>query len=268
MQFNVNNRSNIPNIQKTINGLSKIFKRNKKIESIRPAPKRPARRTTVVKPLTLVQTPFIIQSRQGFPVHPAPYFEGQPIDFVGELHTLKRDHENFMFTIFANNFIPVSIKFQSHMLIGIWIGGSTNLMYIIDPNGNGVNLNNIYSGRSFQFPPIGELVNPLYNTIASILKPLGYNLRFYTGTPIICPRGSPANCTYRSVMIMMGFMASPMLDLKEALEYANYLAVEKFPKVKNLIEKVFTDESNTEQFFKNFMATIQKKNIQNSFFSV
>ena len=268
MQFNVDNRSSIPNIQRTIDELSKMFKRRKKTESSRPNPRRPAIKTTVVKSLALVDTPFIIQSRDGFPIQPAPYFEGVSIEFVRKLDSLKRLHENFMFVIIANNFVPNSSTFQSHMFVGLWMGGVENIMYIIDPNGNGVHLNNIYSGRQFAFPRIGDLVNPLYNTISAILKPQGYHLRFYTGAPIICPRGSPANCTYRSVMIMIGLMASDMLDLKEALEYANYLAVEQFTKVKTLSMKAFTSEANTEQFFKNFVQTLQRKNIQNSFFSV
>jgi len=173
-----------------------------------------------------------------------------------------------MFAIIANNFVPNSTTFQSHMFVGLWIGGTTNVMYIIDPNGNGTHLNNIYSGRQFTFPRIGELVNPLYNTISAILKPQGYHLRFYTGTPVICPVGSPANCTYRSVMIMLGLLASPMLDIKEALEYANYMAVEKFSEVKTLTMKAFTNEADLNNFLKNFSSTLQRKNIQNSFFSV
>lgn len=268
MQFNVDNRSSIPNIQRTIEGLSKLFKRSKKTESHRTNPKRPAIKTTVVKPLVLVKKPFIIRSREGFPIHPAPYFEGRDIDFIKELQSLKREHENFMFVIIANNFVPNSSQFQSHMFVGLWIGGTTKVMYIIDPNGNGVHLNNIYSGRQFAFPRVGDLVNPLYNTISAILKPQGYHMRFYTGTPIVCPRGSPSNCTYRSVMVMMGLMASPMLDIKEALEYANYLSVEKFPKVKTLTMKAFSNGENISNFFNFFMKTLQRKNIQNSFFSV
>ena len=268
MQFNLDNRSTISNMQKTIEGLSKILKRRKKTESRRTNPKRPAIKTTIVKPLVLVDTPFIIQSRDGFPIHPAPYFGGRPIDFISKLDYLKRTHENFMFAIIANNFVPNSTTFQSHMFVGLWLGGTTNVMYIIDPNGNGIHLNNIYSGRQFAFPRIGDLVNPLYNTISAIFKPQGYKLRFYTGTPIICPRGSPANCTYRAVMVMIGLISSDMLDLKESLEYAHYLAFEKFTKVKTLTMKAFTNEANTEIFFKNFVKTLQRKNIQNSFFSV
>lgn len=268
MQFNLDNRSSVPNIKKTMDGLAKLFKRSKKVEQRRTNPTRPAVKTTRIKSLTLVDKPFIMQSRSGFPIHPAPYFGGENIDFIRELPSLKARNENFMFSIIANNFIAETTTFESHMLVGLWVGGTEQNMYIIDPNGNGVHLNNIYAGRQFAFPRIGNLVNPLYNTIAAIFKPLGYHIKFYTGEPVICPRGSPANCTYRSVMIMMGLFASPMLDIKEALEYANYLAVDEFPKVKALTLKAFNSESNTEQIFKNFMKTLQKRNIQNSFFSV
>ena len=270
MQFNMDNRSGDPNVKKTLESLSKILKRPKKEERINQGEKKPKRKIVVQKSIELTDFPLIIQSRIGTSLHPAPYFEGSKIyDFIKAFPLLKARHPNFMFPIFANNFKEDGTTFESHMFVGLWIG-SEETFYIIDPNGNDVTRNHIYAGRVFvNFPRTGQLINPLYNTLVGLLKPtLGYKIRFYTGEPLVCPTGSPRNCSYRSLMIMLGLMASPMLNLKEALEVANFLAVNKFSQVKTLSMKAFRHERNTKNFLKDFIQSFEKRNIRNKFNSV
>lgn len=267
MQFNLDNRSSIPNIQKTLSALSSVLERKKIIHKIDQGSGRPKKRVTKSEQLVLLDKPLIIQSRPQFPVHPAPYFLGNPIDFVKDIKTYQRKYDNFMFVIIANKFTPSNSRFESHMLLGLW-NGKDNLFYIIDPNGNDVTRDNIYSGTGFNFPRIGNLKNPIYNTLVALLKPQGYKLRFYTGDPLICPRGSPANCTYRTIMIMLGLMKSPNLDIKNALETANFLTIERFSEVKTLSMKAFTNDVNIKTYLKNLLNTFNRKNIRNKFNSV
>ena len=267
MQFNLDNRSSIPNIQKTLSVLSKVMKRNKVTHKIDQGPGRPKKRVIKSEQLVLLDKPLIIQSRPQFPIHPAPYFLGNPIDFVKDIDMFQKKYDNFMFVIIANKFTPSTAKFESHMLMGLW-DGREKVFYIIDPNGNDVTRDSIYSGRGFNFPRVGNLRNPLYNTMVALLKPFGYKLRFYTGDPLICPRGSPANCTYRTVMIMLGLMKSPTLNIKNSLETANFLTSERFSDVKTLTMKAFTNDENIKTFLKNLMNTFSRRNIQNRFNSV
>ena len=115
------------------------------------------------------------------------------------------------------------------------------------------------------------MTNPLYNTLARFFKiNMGAkktNMRFYSGEPIICPQGGAASCTYRTVMIMIG-MKLAQNNVKQAMEYANYMASHEFSKVKTLLDKVFINEANTRSFFVNFLKTVERKAIQDDYISI
>ena len=177
---------------------------------------------------------------------------------------------HIMFFILANHYDPRSEKMESHMLAGLWIGGTTQILYIVDPNSNEPPGRHIYSGKHFEFHRVGEIKNPLYNTLISLIKPSGVKIRFYTGTPLVCPTGSPANCSYRTLMIMIGLMTSPMLDLKNALQTANFLALNNINEVKTLSMKAYDNSGNTKQYFLNFLEliSVNKPNINSKFYSV
>ena len=107
-----------------------------------------------------------------------------------------------MFFIIATHYVKNSTTTQSHLLMGLF---SSGVLYLIDPNGNDVSLNNIYSGDEFRRLSQNTILrNPLYGSIYKIIRyyPQGksFPIKFYTGDPIICPTGSPKNCTYRTVM--------------------------------------------------------------------
>ena len=270
MQFSLDNRGGPPPIVKTITNLSKIFQRSKVEEKVNAGPRRPKIKRTIVAPVSLVDIPLIIQSRDGFPVSPAPYFTGPPIDFISNLNTYKSRYVNFMFFILANNFVPNMNKMESHMMMGLWIGGITNTLYIVDPNGNDPPKRHIYSGKHFEYPQVGQIQNPLYNTLIALFKPMRMKIRFYTGTPLVCPRGSPANCSYRTIMIMIGLMASPTLDLKNALQIANFLALNNIREVKTLSMKAYENSGNTKQYLFEILNLINENrpNFNTRFISV
>lgn len=271
MQFSLDNRNGAtPPIVKTINNISKIFNRPKIEKKMETKPGRPRIKKMIVAPISLVKTPLIIQSRDGFPVAPAPYFTGAPIEFVSKFNSFKTQHINFMFFIIANHFVPGTGIMESHMLMGLWIGGNTKTLYIVDPNSNEPPGRHIYAGRHFEFPQVGGIKNPLYNTLVPLLKPLGIKIRFYTGTPLVCPRGSPANCSYRTLMIMIGIMASPMLDLKNAIQIANFLALNNINEVKMLSMKAYNNNANAKQYLSEILNLISenKPNINATFLSV
>ena len=223
-----------------------------------------------MEPLSLITTPLIIQSRDNYPVYPAPYFNREPINFIDRFDSFTKMHTNFMFFILANRYDPRAEKMESHMLAGLWVGGNTKTLYIVDPNSNEPAGRHIYAGKHFEFPRVGEIQNPIYNTLIALLKPLGNKIRFYTGTPLVCPIGSPANCSYRTLMIMIGLMTSPMLDLKNALQTANFLALNNVNEVKTLSMKAYDNSGNTKQYFLNFLELIavNKPDINSRFYSV
>jgi len=273
--FNVNDSRGSPIIKRTLGKMKTIFSREQHEVRITPKSttgrKMPAMRKKY-KQLALLTTPLIIQSRRGRPSYPAPYFEGGDVDFVSEFSKIAIDQgKNCMFFIIANNFIESTVTFQSHMLMGFFNAQSKEL-FIIDPNGNNVTLDNIYSGEEFIRLSVGmPLRNTLYNIISKILR-YYYNrsffqLRFYTGDALICPIGSPKNCTYRTIMIMLGFVSSPNLEVKSALEFANYLSQYKFQEVKTLLTKIFDGQSNSKVYMKMLTDNIEKKNLRINYFS-
>lgn len=273
--FDLNDRRGSPIIKKTLEKMNNLFSREELTVRITPVSttgRKPATIKKNYKQLTLLSKPLIIRSKRGFVAYPAPYFEGANVDFITEFGKVAfTQRKTCMFFIIANNFVHSTGKTQSHMLMGIFKANSKEL-YIIDPNGNDISLDNVYSGEEFLRLSAGApLQNTLYNTIAKILR-YYYNrtffqLRFYTGDALICPIGSPKNCTYRTIMIMLGFVSSPSLDVKSALEFANYLAQYKFAEVKTLILKIFKNESNSKTFMKNLIDNSAKKNLRINYFS-
>jgi len=68
-------------------------------------------------------------------------------------------------------------------------------------------------------------------------------------------------------MIMLGFVSSPTLDLKYALETANFLSQNKFQEVKTLLLKIFNSDSNSKTYMKNLIDSSTKKNLRINYFS-
>jgi hypothetical protein len=271
--FELNDRSGSPPIKRTMGKLSRLFKRNYSRSIIQSTvPGRPSIRK-IILPLRLMTTPLIIQSRIGKVAYPAPYFEGRNVDFFSDFEKMKEENTNFMFFIIANNFVERNKTTQSHMLMGLYLKDGRDKLYIIDPNGNDVSLNNIYSGDEFKRLSQGvPLRNPLYNTIGKIMRYYtagqNFDIKFYTGDPIICPRGSPKNCTYRTIMIMLGLVNSPGLNLENAIAQANFMAEHKLSQVKTILNKVFNNDANTNEYFKSFFDGINKKLLRIDFYNI
>ena len=266
--FELNDTQGSPAIKKTMEKLSVLFSRDKKDERIPSTVRgRPSMRKRTL-PLRLMKVPFILQSRRGAVAHPAPYFSGNNVNFFDEFEIMYKSNENFMFFIIATNYPPGGGQTQSHLMMGIFNNG---VLYIIDPNGNDVSLDNVYSGEEFKRLSQGmPLTNTLYNSIGLIVRHFydrtKFNLKFYVGDPIICPTGSPKNCTYRTVMLMLGFLNSPLLVLESAVEQANYMAEHKLSQVKTLLKKVFNNDEDAPTFLKNFLKEINKKLLRIQFF--
>ena len=273
--FNLNDRQGSPIIKRTMGKMVRLFSREQHEVRINPTSTTGRKMPTIrkrYKQLELLSRPLIIQSRRGRAAYPAPYFEGSNVDFISEFSKVAIEKsKNCMFYIIANNFVFSTGETQSHMLMGFFNANSKEL-FIVDPNGNNISLDNVYSGEEFVRLSIGApLQNTLYNTIAKILR-YYYNisffqLRFYTGDALICPIGSPKNCTYRTIMIMLGFVSSPTLNLKDALETANFLSQHKFQEVKTLLLKIFNNDSNSKTYMKNLIDNSEKKNLRINYFS-
>ena len=225
----------VTNIQKTISGMSRVLSKGGRI---------------LTTNLAVLQTPLIIQSsfdRNSVSVQ-APYYTGQPIPFGVAFTNAQPLKKNIAFFIIANHYTHDG-KMFSHMLMGLW-WPSARILNIIDPNGNNVALDNIYSGRGFRAQPKSKnsIINPLYNSLTDYFKKffrISVTIRYYTGEPIICPAGGAKSCTYRTIMIMLSLNKKGPLKLKESMELANYLAANKFQEVKNWTEQVFKEEQRT-----------------------
>ena len=256
--FNLNNRNGkIPNVQKTLDGLSKLLT---------------SRSRLVRSQMTVLPVPLIIASHFSTDevFHDAPYFKNKRANFVDAFMKADPGKKNLMFMIIANDFTENGVL-NSHMLMGINFAMGKRLIFI-DPNSNVTNMDNIYKGRSFlKAPKLKNLTNPLYNTLARFFKvnmrAKKIDMRFYSGEPILCPQGGATSCSYRTVMIMIG-MKLGQNNVKQALEFANFMALNEFSKVKTLLNKIFNDEANTKSFFENFLRTIEKKAIQNDYISI
>jgi hypothetical protein len=281
--FNLNDRNGrTPAMKTTLDRMNSMFSRNARknvIKSESADGSKRAKITKLTKQLKLLSNPLIIRSdpTPGKVPHPAPYFLNKDIDFLTEFSKAIKDEKNCMFFIIANNFIPQTATFQSHMLMGFFDAKEKNLK-IIDPNGNDVSLDNIYSGSEFiRMSGANDTLknpirNPLYNTLFRILRYYYdenfFKLEFYTGEPIICPIGHFENCSYRTVMIMLGFMSSSNLDVKKALEKANYLARHKFQEVKDMLEKIVRSNSNAEDVMKEIIDDDSLEKLDVKFLSI
>lgn len=256
--FNLNNTNGkIPNIQKTIDGLSRLLTNRSRL---------------LVSQMTVLDVPLIISSsfETNDVIHNAPYFKNKNPNFVEAFMKANPGRKSVMFIIIANDYTENGVL-NSHMLLGINFAGGSRLIFI-DPNSNVTNADNIYKGRGFlKAPQLKNMTNPLYNTLARFFKVnMGAKksqMRFYSGEPLICPLGGAASCSYRTVMIMIG-MRLAQNNIKQALEYANFMASNEFSKVKTLLDKVFSNEANTRSFFTNFLKTIERKAIQNNYISI
>ena len=274
--FNLNNRAGNPAIKQTLNKMITLFSREQHDVRVKPISSSTRKLPTIKKKykhLKLLSEPFIIQSKEGSVAHPAPYFEGNNVDFVKEFNPYaeKENKLNCMFFIIANNYIRSTGSVQSHLLLGFF-NAEIKELFIIDPNGNDISLDNVYNGEEFKRLSQGApLQNTLYNAISKVLRYYYdrslFQLRFYTGDAIICPIGSPANCTYRTVMIMLGFVFSHTLDVKVALEFANYLSHHKFAEVKTLLLKISNGNSNSKSYMNNIISDSSKKSLTVNYFS-
>ena len=257
--FNLDNRNGkIPNIQKTLDGLSKLLTTRTRIVSTQ---------------MTMLSVPLILVSHYetNDVIYDGHYFKDKQPKFIDAFMKAETSKKNIMFVIIANDFTDKG-KINSHMLLGINFAMGKRLIFV-DPNANVTQLDNIYNGRGFlQVPKINNISNPLYNTLARFFKVnMGVKkleLKFYSGEPLLCPQGGATSCAYRTVMIMIGMKLATHNNIKQALEYANYMAINEFSKVKTLLNKVFSNEANTHTFFVNFLKTLELKSIQNNYISI
>ena len=255
--FNLNDVNKIPNIQKTIEGLSKILT---------------VRSRLVRTQMTVLDVPLIITSDHGRNgvMYEGPYHLQKQPAFINAIMAANPGKKNITFIIIANDYTDKGV-INSHMLLGISFASGKRII-IIDPNSNVTHLDNIYKGRGFlKAPKLKNLTNPLYNTLALFFKKrMGtkFHMLFYSGEPVVCPAGGARSCAYRTVMIMLGMKASLTNNTKKALEFANFMAQNKFSEVEILLNKIFTNESNAKTYTNNFLKNLNTKNIQNTYISI
>ena len=255
--FNLNDVNKIPNIQKTIEGLSKILT---------------VRSRLVRNQMTVLNVPLIITSDHGRNdvIYQGPYHLQKQPAFINAFMAADSNKKNISFIIIANDYTDKGVV-NSHMLLGISFASGKRMIFI-DPNSNVTHLDNIYKGRGFlKAPKLKNLTNPLYNTLARFFKvnmDTKFHMLFYSGEPILCPAGGAKSCAFRTVMIMLGMKASLTNNTKKALEFANFMATNKFPEVEILLNKIFTNESNAKTYTNNFLKNLNTKNIQNTYISI
>ena len=204
--FFQNDRGQVPNIAKTIKGLSMMYK-------------------------YLLDTPLVMSSSgpREKPVltMEAPYFQGAPVKFMTEFKKAKASGKDFCFFIVVNSF---KTAFSSHAMVGWW---KKDTLTLFDPNGDFYTPDpeSVYNGYGyFLAPKKPKIKNPLYNTLLTYFDLP--KMKVYSGAPIPCPRGTEGTCVYRAFMYILSISKSK--DPDKVVKYTSKMAKSNIKEVKEI----------------------------------
>jgi hypothetical protein len=240
--FFQNDRGKVPNIAKTIKGLSMMY-------------------------TYLLDTPLVMSSsgprEKPLLTMEAPYFQGEPVKFMRKFKDAKASNKDFCFFIVANSF---KTAFTSHAMVGWW---KRDTLILFDPNGDFYTPDpeSVYNGYGyFLAPKKPNIKNPLYNTLLSYFDlPV---MKVYNGAPIPCPVGVEGTCIYRAFMYMLSISKSN--DPNKVIKYTSKMAKTNIKQVKEIANSgliyydfqvnVFLEDGN------NLLKNITMNNINGNFY--